>query len=93
MIASGLAVSPEVDRRLRDEFPPGSNDDRLVAVLKAQGFKFVAACETDQTIRRASFFQKGTGLVPYDVDANVYWKIDGQRRIVWTKGFVAYSGL
>ncbi len=88
-----LAVSPEVEQRLRDEFPPGSSDDRLVAVLTAQGFKLIEPCETDQTIQRASFFQKGTGIIPYDVNATVYWKIDNQRRVIWTKGFLSYSGL
>jgi hypothetical protein len=90
---SRLAVSPEVEQRLRDEFPPGSDEDRLIAVLTAQGFKLVAPCETDQTIQRAQFFRKGTGFLPYSTSATIYWKIDVQRRIVWTKGFVSYSGL
>jgi hypothetical protein len=88
-----FAVSPEVEQRLRDQFPPGSNESRLIAALTTQGFKQEAPCETDQTIQRASFFRKGTGILPYDIGATVYWKIDEQGRIVWTKGFVAYGGL
>lgn len=88
-----LAVSPEVEQRLRDQFPPGSDDQRLISSLTAQGFSLVKPCETDQTIQRASFFQKGTGILPYDIFASVYWKIDDQRHIIWTKGFVSYSGL
>ncbi|MFY9260561.1 MAG: hypothetical protein WAO71_08650 [Gallionella sp.] len=88
-----LAVSPQVEQRLRDEFPSGSNDELLIAALLAQNFKLGKPCDTDPTIQRASFFQKGTGLLPYSTIATVYWKVDEQRRIVWTKGFVSYSGL
>jgi hypothetical protein len=88
-----LAVSPEVERRLQERFPPGSGDDRLIAELLKQGFVLDGPCETNHTINRAHFFQKGIGSLPYDTSATVYWKIDEQHHIVWTKGFLAHSGL
>lgn len=46
----------------------------------------------DPSIKVASFYAKGTGLLPYDTIAEAYWQTDGDR-ILWTKGFVRYSGL
>ena len=92
--ASGkLAISPELQQRLQSEFPPGTSEDRVIAALISQGFKLEPSCATDKTIQRASFFQAGTVILPTDIAADIYWKLDGQRRIVWTKGFVMFIGL
>jgi hypothetical protein len=88
-----LATSPELDARLNAAFPPGSDGQKLERTLGEQGFRVVGICKTDGSIRIAGFFRKGAGLLPYDLSAEVYWKVDQVGRIVWTKGFVTYIGL
>jgi len=90
---SNIAISPELNKRLQEQFPPGSADSRLVETLKNQGFSLGEPCTADPTIQHASFFQKGSGFLPYDINADIYWKRDLDGRIVWTKGLVAYTGL
>ncbi len=91
--AGKLAVSPEMEQRLKKEFPPGTHNDRLIAALTAQGFTIAAPCETDKTIQQASFFWTESGFHVANVFATVYWKLDERGRVVWTKGFIFYSGL
>ncbi|HTQ99022.1 MAG TPA: hypothetical protein VMH83_03490 [Candidatus Acidoferrum sp.] len=93
MAQSKLASSREVDMRLEREFPAGTDAALLSKYLAAQGFKPEAPCEGDASVQRASFFRKGVGFLPYDTSATVYWKVDAQQRIVWTKGFLFFIGL
>ena len=92
-----LAVSPELEQRLLDGFPPGSSSDQLASTLTAQGFQLRSPCEADQTIQSASFFRETiTGFPGFlsrrnRTSATVYWKSDDKHRIVWTKGFVSYQ--
>jgi hypothetical protein len=88
-----LAVSPELDLRLAEQFPAGSSERRLVDALRTQGFELMAPCKNEQSIRVAAFVQHGGGLLSYPITANVYWKVDQSGNIVWTKGFVRYTGL
>lgn len=90
---SKLAVSPELSARLELQFPPGTPAAALTQALSRDGFGAATACDADPTIMRATFFQKGSGLLPYDVNATVYWKVAGDDKIVWTKGFIFYAGL
>ena len=90
---TNIAISPELNKRLREQFPPGSADTRLVDTLTGQGLCLAEPCAAVPTIQHASFFQQGTGFLPYDINAEVYWKRDKDSRIVWTKGLVAYTGL
>ncbi len=94
ILGIGLVEKPsEFDQRLMNEFPTGSNGYHLIKILVAQGFNLNGHCKTDPTIRKASFFQRGKGFLPYDISAWVYWKIDDQNRVLWVKGSVGYSGL
>lgn len=93
MARSKLAVSPELSDRLSRQFPLGSPASALKEELSTDGFEAPSACEADPTIMGAAFFQKGSGLLPYDVNASVYWKADGDGKIIWTKGFIFYMGL
>lgn len=88
-----LAISPELDRRLSQSFPPGSSETKLVATLRSQGFELMSACKSDPSIHVALFMQHGHGLLSYAMTANVYWKVDQANNIQWTKGFVRYVGL
>jgi hypothetical protein len=88
-----LAVSPELSDRLSRQFPPGSPASALKDELSTDGFEPPSACEADPTIMGAAFFQKGGGLFAYDVNASVYWKADGDGKIIWTKGVIFYTGL
>jgi hypothetical protein len=87
-----LALSPEFNDRLKNDFPPGSPEQTLVDSLRKQGFRDAGYCKADPSIKLANFYAKGTGLLPYATVAEAYWQTDGDR-IVWTKGFVRYSGL
>jgi hypothetical protein len=88
-----LGTSPELDVRLNTEFPPGSDGQNIERTLAKQGFHIDGVCNTDGSIHIAGFFQKGVGILPYDVSAQVYWKVDHDGHVVWTKGFVMYIGL
>ena len=93
MAGRKLAVSPELSDRLGRQFPPGSRASALQEALSTDGFEAPMACEADPTIMTSAFFQKGSGWLPHDVNASVYWKVAGDGKIVWTKGFIFYQGL
>lgn len=93
MAGQKLAVSPELSDRLGRQFPPDTAALTLTQELSREGFRAPTACEADPSIMVAEFIQKGSGLLPYDLDASVYWKVSGDGKIVWTKGFVFYQGL
>lgn len=96
MIETGnlkLALSPEFDQRLRDKFPSGTDENRLVEALTAQRFKLSGSCQDDPTIRIASYRDEGVLFLRFATAADVYWKADDQARIIWIKGFVSYTGL
>jgi hypothetical protein len=86
-----LALSPEFNARLASRFPPGSSEQTLVGALAATGFRSIGTCDQDESIRIFRFDKRGSGIV--DVTAVVYWKTDSQGKILWTKGFVAYTSL
>jgi hypothetical protein len=78
-----LAISPELDQRLREQFSSGTPEQHLIAALSEQGFKRVASCANDPTIHQMEFYRG-------QVRAAAYWKSDDAANIVWTKGFVFY---
>lgn len=87
------ALSPELDSRLRQQFPAGSEARRLVQELRAQGFRATAPCENDASIHHAEFRQSGGGFAgPYPIFASVAWKEDARGRIAWTKASVSFTG-
>jgi hypothetical protein len=90
---STLAISPEFNRRLTTRFPPGSPQVNLIDALSREGFKDSGTCESASDIRILSFHAAGIGLFISEITAQVYWQSDTRGRIVWTKGFVAYTGL
>jgi hypothetical protein len=90
----GEAISPNVEKRLVQQFPAGTPEQELVLALQRQGFELIPPCDNDIQIHRAVFRQKGGGILgPYPMFANIAWKIDELGRVVWTKAFVAYTGL
>src|SRR5436305_936502 len=78
-----LALSPELNQRLQDQFPTGTTEQRLIQVLTNQGFQRIEACKSDPTIQVVAFHRR-------DVRAAVYWKSDGAGNITWTRGFIFY---
>lgn len=89
--AGPLALSPELDSRLRKLFPPGSSSNQLKSLLIKDGFVLGSPCAADPSISTASYEQKK--YILEQLQANVYWKADSQNRIVWTEGFVDFDGL
>jgi hypothetical protein len=75
-----LALSPELNERLVQQFPAGTSQENLVRSLFAQGFQGIEHCRGDETIRFTTF-SNGS------MRAAVYWKVH-EGKIVWTKGFV-----
>jgi len=88
-----LAISPEFNDRLATRYPPGSAEIRLLEDLTREGFKDSGHCESEPAIRIMAFHADGIGLLVSAITAQAYWQSDAQGRIVWTKGFVAYTGL
>ena len=88
-----LAISPEFNDRLARKFPPGSSEAGLIEELSRQGFKDASSCEAAPAIRILTFRADGIGLFVSSITAQAYWQSDPQGRILWTKGFVAYTGL
>lgn len=93
LTATRSPASPEITQRLRQQFPPGTAEADLTRLLADEGFDAPLACEADSSIRHAHFFQKGTGFLPYDANADVFWKVDADGRIVWAQGGIFYQGL
>jgi hypothetical protein len=87
------ALSPEFDARLRAEFPPGSRGEQLLGAFERQGFGAASQCDDDSSIRFVTFRQRGGSLFFHPIWAQAFWKVDDANRIVWTKGFVVYTGL
>jgi hypothetical protein len=81
--------SPELNERLEREFPQGSSEENLIRALYRRGFKELAKCENDQSIRRAWFHR----VFPIEMNVVVYWKTDPQNALVWTRGHVWYTFL
>ena len=77
------AISPELHRRLAEQFPPGSSEIVLVRELQKQRFKVQGACKGDPAIRFAEFHENG-------YRAAVYWRVEDADTIAWTKGFVFF---
>src|SRR6185437_13140796 len=68
------ARSPEIEDRLRKQFPAGSSASELKRALSSQGFTDPNKCETDSSITRMIFRQRGGGLFgPYPAFAVVAW--------------------
>lgn len=88
-----LAISPELNQRLLEAFPPGSTEDALTKFLLAQGFSFHGSCDTEPLIRHASFSQKHKSSLAYSTHALVFWQVDADGKVVWTKGVVGFRGL
>jgi hypothetical protein len=88
-----MSMSPELDARIREQFPLGTEAVRLIDFLTAQGFKLAGECPTDPTIQRAEYFLRSEGFLRFASSAAVYWKTDDQNRIVWTRGFFSVYGL
>ena len=88
-----LAISPELDQRLLEAFPPGTTEESLTSFLLKQGFSFNGSCDTDPLVRHASFNLKAKGFLRYSTHAQVFWRVDADGRVVWTKGFAGFTGL
>ncbi len=88
-----LALSPELNKRLADEFPAGQSEELLTQTLIKQRFELRPACLKDRSIRSAEFIQRSGSLFHWPIHAWVYWKIDEAWKLVWTKGFVMYYSL
>ena len=83
------AESPELNSRLRKQFPVGSDDVLIIDGLKQQGFRSFSVCASDKSVKEADFKQVN-GLTP--ARSSVYWKVDKFHHIEWTRGFIAYDG-
>ena len=88
-----LALSPELDARLHERYPPGTPASKLVSDLHNWQFVDSKSCANDPTVQSAYYDEPKGPLTFYSMFANVYWKVDTGGRIVWTEGFVAFSGL
>ena len=84
----GGSVSPGLNKRLAEQFPPGTPTERLVRTLSEQGFHEGKPCERDPSIRKVEFCPnrgmfRGPGV-------HVWFKSDAADGIVWTGGYAFY---
>jgi hypothetical protein len=86
------ADASEFNARLARMFPTGLPEARMVETLSTLKFEILHACEFDSSIRTARFDQHGFGPYMFPLWAGVYWKVDLDGNIEWTKGFIAYTG-
>lgn len=87
------STSADIDRRLKEHFPPGTPQILLVQYLKERGFRIQPPCPGYPNIRSA-FFTDITLLSPIKyTSAAVYWKHDASGRVVRAWGFVDYGPL
>jgi hypothetical protein len=86
-------VSPQLDERLRDQFPPGSSETALVSALKDQGFDAPAPCRGNPLMRSSGFSRSAKPEQRPIMTASVYWRVDDADKIVWTHGFVFFYSL
>jgi hypothetical protein len=87
-----LADTPEFDLRLSREFPNGSSNAHLVATLEQMGFRSIGNCDTDPSIHVERYDQEPLVLGLYPLTATVYWKTDPKKKVLWTRGFIFYTG-
>lgn len=80
-----FARSPEIDERLREYFPPGTQSERLRVSLDRQGFQLHGPCSADRSISWARFRRGG------DRVARVYWREDKNGRLIWAFGDVEFG--
>ena len=89
------ARSSELEARLGERFPLGSDAANIGPALVQLGFKPEPPCGNDQSIQRATFRQSGgSGLTgPYPMFATIAWRADAAGKVEWFKANVAYTGL
>ena len=83
-----MGSSVEIDQRLREQFPPGARSGDLESSLVSQGFQIVGSCISDPRIKIA-YFRKEAIVLGYffGLGFSVYWKVNYEDRIIWSKGF------
>jgi hypothetical protein len=95
--AHGDGVSPDLEQRLRTQFPAGSPAAALVAALSAQDFSAPTLCGPYATTRFACYTgptDSSTGKPTRpDVDACIYWDADDSGRLLWTRGYLHFISL
>ena len=90
-----MADTPELDRRLKAEFPPGTAETELVTNLQKIGFGAIVSCKDDVTIHIARYDQppQPDVFLFFPMTATIYWKVDENNKVAWSKGFVMYNSL
>jgi hypothetical protein len=78
-VGSPMAWSPEFGRRIKHEFPPGSEARQMTEQLQKLGFRMLGSCKGDPSIQHAFFEQHGgfplrSSGIP--MVANVWWQVD-----------------
>jgi hypothetical protein len=79
-------VSSGLNRRLALRFPKGTDSAVVLSALHDLGFHPAGVCQRDRSIRFARFDSPGNFMHLYPVTAEVYWKIDAKRRVLWVRG-------
>lgn len=83
------ANSEELQQRLYQQFPPGTNEAMIIRALAEQGFSSMVSSKDDKTIH-TSYFESQFGVLS-GIRSTVQWKVDKDDKIIWTKGFVFHE--
>ena len=81
----GLPPPAALGRKLRQNFPLGSDAGALEALLTAQGFELFPPCPNDESVVGARWLSRRWG----EPDAYVFWRADDAGKLTFLDGQVS----
>jgi hypothetical protein len=84
-LKQGAPPSSALGRKLRDNFPLGSDAGTLEALLTAQGFTLFSPCPNDDGVYGARWLSRRWG----DPDGYVFWRADDAGKLIFLDGQVS----
>ncbi len=84
-LKQGVPPPAALGRKLRRNFPLGSDAGALEALLTAQGFELFPPCPNDESVSAARWLSRRWG----EPDAFVYWRADDAGKLIFLDGQVS----
>ncbi len=84
-LRQGVPPPAALGRKLRQNFPLGSDAGALAALLTAQGFQRFPPCPDDESVFGARWISRRWG----EPDAYVYWRADDAGKLIFLDGQVS----
>jgi hypothetical protein len=84
-LKQGLPPPTALGRKLRENFPLGSDAGALEALLTVQGFQLFPPCANDNSVFGARWLSRRWG----EPDAYVFWRADDSGKLTFVDGQVS----